>query len=238
MDIRKIIVAFVVVATSGCASVHSGNYAKNLLESKAETKDLLISAQLSLKLSSDYFGFVTLTFENLSDDWLELSDVKVDFNDEAHRKNITPIRGQKLAQWQRSITLRNKVYDHNESVALGSLLALGTLATFSNNNSTSKAGVTTAIASAGVLTAREINRDLEAINNNQSVPDSHLMYGAVLVPPLLSTKKWIVFNSKNHRDMEYKNSFTLTFRDQNNKKYKFNVKYNSRNSTFGTFKWL
>lgn len=226
MDIRFILFGCVLF-TSGCASNHSGYLAKDQSQNKAGDKTLVVSAEQSTNLSSEYFGYVTITFENLTGNWLELSDMKVEFFDNGHEINISAIKGKKLAQWQRSISSRNAIRNHNESLALSGMLLLGTVAATRSDRSLSEKGLNTMVASAGVITAKSLGNDVEKINNSQSVPDSHLANDA-LIPPMLSTKKWIVFNSLKPNELNDLGKFRLTFRDQNNKKYKYSVKYRKR----------
>lgn len=226
MDIKFILFGCVLF-TLGCASNHSGYLAEDQSKNKAGDKSLVVSAEQSINLSSEYFGYVTITFENLTGSWLELSDMKVEFLDNGHAINISAIKGKKLAQWQRSISSRNAIRNHNESVALGSMLLLGTAAATSHDSSLSRKGLNTVVASAGIITAKSLGNKVEKINNSQSVPDSHLANDA-LVPPMLSTKKWIVFNSLKPNELNDLGKFRLTFRDQNNKEYMYSVKYHKR----------
>jgi len=214
---------------SGCASNHSGYLAEDQSENKIKDKTLVISAEQSFNLSSEYFGYIVVTFENQTGEWFELSDLNMDFPGEDLNGSIKPLSGEKLVQWQRSISLRNRIRNHNESLALGSLLVVGALSSSSNNKSTSRVGTNTMLATAGVTAVKNIGENVEKISNSQAVPDTHLA-GDILVPPMLSTKKWIVFNTKEPHQIRDIGKFVLTFRDQNNKRYKFNVKYYSRRS--------
>lgn len=222
----------------GCAGVSPGYPAKDISEFKTDQTSLEISAEQIDDLSSEFFGFIIVTFENESGDWLELSDIKVSFGDNIHNDHIRPIRGEKLTQWHRSTQFQIKVNNHNENLALGSLLALGTLAATSNNSSTGKKGTNTILASAGLLTAKGISDELKKLQVDDVLPSAHLLSGKVLIPPMLSTRKWVVFNSKNHKDIKFKDSFILTFKDENNKKYKFHVKYSARRGAGDSFFWL
>ena len=76
--------SFLVILASGCASVHTGQDAQQVLAGETPkpgvTKGgLRISGEEDTAHSSLYFGLINLTFENKSDKWINISNLRISF---------------------------------------------------------------------------------------------------------------------------------------------------------------
>lgn len=221
---KKLILLLFSLLLSACATVHTGNYATDINNVKTQgvPKDLLVSGGLVERMSSEYFGYMVFTFENTTSDWIEISGVKVSFDDPALENNIEMLSGFKLNRWFESIRIRNAVRRHNEFAVLTGVLGASMLTSSSSSRTSGDA----AKSLAAISTVGVASKVIGASRDKANLPSSHLLSGNILVPPGLSAKRWILFNSKNHNEMNYFDKINLIFTDQDKqeKEYQINIR--------------
>lgn len=213
----------ILILYTGCASVHSGNYAtqistkesSNISTISEKTKEtnlgLIISGELNKHMQSDYIDSINLSFENNTSDWIRIKNVKVYFEDEKLNENAKFLGGRDLLDWYSAIEDRNNVARINSELFWGTVAALGgVMSTFESDTAAVLGGVG-ALTGATSLTIKELNSNIDSIldkNYNRDInenkdgieaevnlfPKSHLFYERFNIPPGLYTRKWLAIH--------------------------------------------
>lgn len=217
--IRLLAFGMVMVVLHGCASVHSGRYAEQVGE---EDQSLVVSAKLNSMMSGDYFGMLEFTFENRSEEWVHIKEVRIEPEMSKGQEYVTVLAGEKLNQWYNSTMARNAISQHNAAIGAGLLMGVGAVAAGRGNNSTTQvAGKVLATAALGSLTLQSLNKTLDRIEGAQIFPHSHIYHGETYVPPGLFVRKWLVLNTRQHDKMDdfYRVKIIATMEDGEVKRY-------------------
>ncbi|MFZ4405252.1 MAG: hypothetical protein ACOYOK_14215 [Pseudobdellovibrionaceae bacterium] len=224
----SISVAVLALYVCGCASIHSGNYAKvdgssqdkkvkkQLTESKILASGLEVNA-----MSSKYYTMIDFTFENQSSKWIQVNKVDIDFgSDEANQMIEIPVTS-KLVAWSEAAQRAKAISDYNTSVILSSVGVLGAgLAASSNNSSAKNIGGIAAIGAAGTLTINSFRNNINNLELSKLVPDSHLLSAPFFIPAGMFTKKWMTIYTQKPLKTPYISDVTLTLYLENGKKEK------------------
>ena len=219
----------------GCASVHRGQYAVQI-DSKGEQLsrrkkgktelDLVISGIENTTLASQYFGVIDFTFENLSQEWIKIKSIKADFGDEKINKNVKFTSGKDIPIWHEAIKIRNTIDDFNTRTILGGLAGFGAgLAAYSNNKDLQKIGAMTAVGAVTSLSAYEFNKQLDKIEKTKIFPKNHLFTKDFIIPPGLFVKKWLLVNSKNHKEISYIHNIFIEYQTEEGKTEKIKLDF-------------
>ncbi len=241
-NILSIICLF--IFCTSCASVHSGSYAVPVNQVNSDTtkktsieeglqaeSELIISGKLKRQLSSKFFAFIDLTFENTSQEWVRLTDIKIDFGSEEANENINFTYGTDLSVWFKSTQKRNKIRNYNQQLAIGVITGLGAgIAAGSNNSNIQSLGLMTATAGATVLSVNEFNKIQSKIEDAEIFPENHLFAKDFIIPPGLFDKKWLVINSKNHGKIGFITDLYLEYRINDIEKEKVKLQFRSLNT--------
>lgn len=198
-----------------CAQVHSGHYAvpldqplnikrTNIKHQEQTVLGLLISGKENKAFSSKYFAVIDFTFENLSQEWIRIKKIKINFENEKINKNIKFTSGNDLTIWHASTKKRNIIKDFNTEMVLGAITAFGAgLAAGSDQKNVKDFGNVLAVGGAASLSVYEFNKVLNSIEKSAIFPESHLFATDFVIPPGLFVKKWLLCNSKNHNETGY-----------------------------------
>lgn len=207
-----------------CASVHEANYAAEVVDNGTMVKTgttglgLLISGEENQKMASRNFGVIEFTFENTTDKWVRINKISVDFGDEAKNSSIFITSGRDIDIWKESIMIRNRIDEYNMNLFLGTLAVLGTAAAVgSNNQSVQNAGAAAALGAFSSLAVRDFLQYRDKIQGTAIFPSGHLFSDGFNVPPGLFVKKWILLNSRNHKDIGFINKIFLTYETDDKK---------------------
>lgn len=219
---KKIGIFICLILISGCASVHSGYYAKQIDQTGKEVKGkqtklgLIVSGIENVNLSSTYFGVIDFTFENKSQEWIRIKSIKIDFGDDKINQNVKFTSGNDLAIWFESTKKRNIINDFNTEMVLGAIAGAGLgMAAASNNQKVQNIGTATAIGAAASLSAYEFNKSLDKIEKAEIFSENHLFAKEFVIPPGLFVKKWLLLNSKNHEETGYITDLFLEYLTEN-----------------------
>lgn len=214
-DIWKLSLTYAaaILILSGCASVHNGNYAQVENSSKTKSKNesqrtssgLIISGQEIKDLSSKFIAQLDFTFENKSNKWIRINQIKLDFgSNEANDKISFPV-GTDLNAWASSAQQTQAIKNYNFNMAMKTVAALGVTSAISSGNNQNQhiAGLLTSLGASSALTAKAAQAQLNQVQLANLVPESHLLSGNLVIPPGLHTKKWIAVYTATPYDMPY-----------------------------------
>lgn len=206
--------------TGGCATPHSGNWKGDVVSKDTESSQkLVISASEREELSSKHFGFINLTFENVSDEWVKVEDLHIRFeNSELNEKGVI-IVGDKISSWAEGIRNRQDLKRYNNSIIMGSLALVGTMAmAASSDSNVQMAGATSVLASAGGMAVQDFGRYRDSVFRANLVPRDHLLSGPLLLAPGLFVKRWFVVYTENPSELPNEDTVLISYRTNKEEK--------------------
>ena len=198
--------SFLVILASGCASVHTGQDAQQVLAGETPkpgvTKGgLRISGEEDTAHSSLYFGLINLTFENKSDKWINISNLRISFLKKTADAKAEVLVGNRLANWAEATQRLDLIRRHNRQVALGTLGVVGVVGAgvgaSKGANLAEGAGEAAAIGSLTSLAITDLADHVRDLENPDLVPANHLLAGDFEVPPGLFVKRFIVIDTSH-----------------------------------------
>jgi hypothetical protein len=140
--------------------------------------------------SSANFGFLVLTFQNDTDDWVRIDRVNLQFGGAAKDATITIPAGDQLQSWAEAALQLSAIRNANAALILGALAVAGsTVALSANNHATRAAGAALSAAAETGLAAGEVAAATEAF------PSAHLLSVPFMIPPHLFSRRWIVLQT-------------------------------------------
>jgi hypothetical protein len=234
MSLKTITALLLLTSLFGCASIHSGNYAKQIDEKGAEVRisgnqtkiGLLISASENIRLSSLNFGLLEFTFENMTDEWLRIKTCKIGFGSEVIDSHVVITSGEDLTIWNKAVEQVAAIDDFNTAVVLGAIGAAGTVVSQTSRDNTVQAtSGTIGLAALTSLSVIELNKMRDKIQTGDIFPASHLYAKGFNIPPGLFVKRWILVNSKNHSKIGHIKNITLEYDTYNDKNEKITIQF-------------
>lgn len=232
---------FVLLFLVSCAYKHSGGYAKVINKSgeviqvgKKTNLGLIISCSENMRLSSKYFGMIDFTFENKTQDWIHIKNIKIDFGKKIINENVKIISGKDISRWYAAIERRIAIKDYNKQMVESVLLGVGVgLSQFSRDINVQRAGGLIGLMAGTSLLINEFNQNLDKLEKSKIFPKNHLLVEDVVIPPGLFVKKWLLLNSKNHEETSIIDKIFLEYETENGEveKVKINLKQ------FGVKRW-
>ncbi len=225
---------FIFFIIAGCATVHSGEYAIEVKDNgdlKKEEKTglgMIISGKEVEYLSSMYFGFIDLTFENKSQNWIRIKKIKVDLGKAEVNSNVKFTSGRDIIHWDNATRKRNAIREHNERVVLGSIAALGYGLALTDNQKLNMMGSAAGLGAIASLAVSEYNKNLDKIQNAKIFPESHLLAEEFIIPPGLFVKKWILLNTSNHKKIGFIRGFYLEYETDSGKNEKVQLVFREK----------
>jgi hypothetical protein len=244
-NFMKLKLSILTLLLSACASIHNGNYAEVVGETKAKGTDarpskngILVSGKEIDSLSSKYVTAIDFTFENSTSDWMEVKKVDVSFGNPTLDKTINFPVGNSLVAWADSAKQLEAISAHNTAMILGAITAMGTVATSSRNSNTSQLGSAVALGGAMAITADSVSKTKNNLELSKIVPTSHLFSEGFVIPPGMHTKKWVTLYTAKPLDIAYVEAIYLTMHLGNGATEK--IKLNFRNNPWSDYqlsKW-
>ena len=144
-----------------------------------------VSAEEVASLSSANLGVVEVTFDNLTEEFVRLTDVSLDFGESLNTQISIPV-GEGITSWSLAETMRAW-----RARPASRWRALSNVSDFANHRQAQLAP-TTAIAPTEIEVAK-LKEAAPSITG--LLPSNHLLAGPFLVPPHLFAKKWILLKS-------------------------------------------
>jgi hypothetical protein len=189
-----------------CASIQNGYLATPLdergqLSSERRTRaGLVISGEERARYASRNFGFVEVTFENTSAEWVRVQELRLDFGDAARDAGVFIPEGDDVNAWYLATVQRNDIRDTNEAHTLGALLfvgeVVGRVAAASDKPAVAGVGAALALGASTAALAQSADRDVQAAQQVHPLPGAHLLSVPFAVPPGLFAKKWVLLNTR------------------------------------------
>lgn len=219
---KNVLLAALSLLVVSCASVHNGKMAKEISngaisESKTTEIGLTISGKIRNSMSTEYFGFIDLTFENTSDKWIDIKSIQVEFDNDSLNQKVKIISGRELYSWQKSMQEKNAIDEFNQKMIMGTIGAVaGTVALSSNDKNLSNLSGTVALGAISSLAISDFNREVSKLENAQIFPQNHLLNSDFLIPPGLFDKKWILLYT-DHDCKSVVSNIILSYKTQDNK---------------------
>jgi hypothetical protein len=188
--------------SSACAGVATGAYGHALdahgraIASEQTPVGLKISAREVEDYASEFFGYIAITIENDSSEWVRIARMQVRFPTRAQNEGVLIPWGRDVMSWARAAGLRHEIRQTNTMLILTGVGMLGAVVA---GSSQSMAGeVTGGAVAAGALTAAAIEQaGDEAMHRNTPAPfpREHVMSVPLAVPPGLFSRHWLLLNT-------------------------------------------
>jgi hypothetical protein len=200
---------------------------KSFANTKEPKSGLVISGALDSDKTSNYFGAFDLVFENKSDRWMVLRDIRISFLTPEQSQNVSIPVGAQYAAWAQG--MQNLAdYNAKKGALLGGLLA-GAVIMGSSNNSDAKAlgALTMGLSVAAAASKTNYNEIFVGL------PPFHLLNGDIVIPPGMFMKRWLLLNSTNHEATGYISTIIFDFKDQDGNAQKYYLQFRDPESTSG-----
>lgn len=220
-SIVSLLLALVLV---GCASIHNGNYAKNEKGESIKKGNLIVSGIENSSLSSQYFLPIDFTFENLTNEFVTITAVKVEFKETEANAQMSVPMGSELVAWSKAAQQNAAISDYNTALVLGSIAVAGAVGAQSNSSAGNAAAIAGATAFVG-LSVQEINNNLSALEKAKILPETHIYSGDFVIPPGLHSKKWIAFYAKDPLKFPYLREVNVTVSTSKGDSHSFKIPF-------------
>jgi hypothetical protein len=187
-----------ITGLTGCATVAEGNIAKPIdlgghyLPSTTTGSGLVVHGRELTELSSPNFGVLEFTFENATDHWIRLDDVRLDFGDPVKNQGVTVPGGADMQAWQAATMKRNAVRSENAQTALAVIALGGAVAAGGSHSGKVRAVATGAAVGAALATSAAATNAAVA---ESLYPQDHLFAVPIAIPPRLFAQRWIALNT-------------------------------------------
>ena len=173
-------------------------FASSCVTTHYRTPDVAHEGKMKVSCSdperlTDQFLAVSCTFENTSQDWMDLESSGVNL---ANEKRIEPLTADQTRSFLKSYEFQTKQNETNTNLLLSSLVVVGAVATLSGNSSVS--GVGAGVAGGALATA--VGRDVRKTIHDAQYPEygeDHILGAKVNLPPNLYVRRSAIFQVKN-----------------------------------------
>jgi len=195
---------------------------------KEPKKGLVISGALDTEKTTNYFGAFDFVFENKSDEWMIIRDLRISFPSNAQNQFVSIPVGMQFSSWTQGM---QNADDYNlKKVAVITSIIGGAAMVASDNKRDQKLGAfTTGVSLLSLSTMKDYN-EIYA-----DLPPYHLLRGDIVIPPGLFMKRWLLLNSTKHKETGYIHTMVFDFKDQNGnpKRYYLQFRASSGQTTGG-----
>ncbi len=182
------------VLTTGCASIHPGERAKNIAGD--QIGEMIVSAEEVTNPMEEAFSMISITFENKSGSWLRIDEAEVVI-DPALADKVSLIKGNDLRDWAIAMEERARVENHNRQMSQLGLAFVGAAAAVagsrSSNASAYQAGAGTVAASQIWMASDLISYSKSSANRPEATPAKHLE-NPFSVPAKMFMRRWVLLN--------------------------------------------
>lgn len=221
---KKILLTAYMLLAASCASIHNGNYAKDEKGESIKKGNLIVSGIENTSLTSKYFLPLDFTFENLTNEFITVTAVKVEFKEAKANASMSVPMGSQLVAWSKAAQQNAAISDYNTSIVLGSIAAAGALGAQGNGSAANASAIAGAAAFAG-LSIQEINNNLSTLEKAKVLPETHIYSGDFVIPPGLHAKKWIAFYAKEPLSFPYVREVLVTVTTSKGDSHSFKIPF-------------
>ncbi len=167
---------------------------------------VIFSAQENEELAGIYFGYIEIAIENVSNKWITIKDIEIDFDEENIRQNTRILSGRDFLAWKEAVFAKKALDDYNKRVVQSLVFTAGLgLVTLSDNKNVNQAGAGAVMGSSVSMSIDEYKRvkNFNQLENARIFPENHLLYGEILIPPGYFTRKFLVLDITSGKVQEY-----------------------------------
>lgn len=175
---------------SGCVTTHYGE-TNSLGEGKIHA-----SCSNPESLTSE-FASVSCTFENMTDQWVDVEAVQAGFKDDG--KVISPLTPEQTLAFMKAYRYKKTKDDTNFNLAVGSLALAGVaVAAASGNSSVARTGAAVGL---GALATSAGGQVIDEVHDAQypRYGEAHMLGPATNIPAKLFVRRTIIFQSTPRR---------------------------------------
>lgn len=228
------------IITTGCASIHHGKIATEVGSNTPldGDVDLAISASERTSYSSDYFGVVDFTFQNNTNEWINVDRINLDFADDVLNKEVGIVIASDLSLWSEGISNLKAVQDHNRRLLIGTIAGIaGGIAEISNSKGTQQLGTSVFLAGTTALAIDAYQGHMDKIQKSKLLPADHILSGPLRIPPGLFLRRWIVLYTKNPDLIPNMHQFHLKLRKDKKQTKNYQVAFRSEKTSSWSSNW-
>jgi len=189
-------------------SVHKQNMGTSVGQNS--DPELRLSVEKSKGLSTSSFIVLEFTVENKGEDFKKFDEVSFSLGPGLEEK-VKLVVGSDLVSWSEGIKNKIERKNHNFRVFIAGLSAVAAATAVSaKNDKVSVAAESLLIAGAGIVTVRSFQQmrlNLKASEKSNAaglIPESHMMYSPLSVPPGLFLKRYAVFHVKSVDQVDFR----------------------------------
>jgi len=198
----------------GCAG--TGGYQKaKIIDEK--TSDVNLYGIFDKEYASEYFGSLRFVFENESDQWLDIDNIRLYFVEDSAQKYITVVDELKLKQWLRAARLQKIPQQSTVKELQSAIINAGS-------------------SISGMVGDFSETVGLDGGSKKKTYPDNHLYAEDFVLPPGFSVEKWVLLQSSHHNKIPYITDINLDF-EVNSDKRSANVHFREPASDYKNFIW-
>jgi len=222
---RKVIfnLVIIVLVFTSCVSTNNNSIEGEVwsIVNGQEKIDYKISLNTNLNdyLSSEYFGLIDFTFENKSNNWITIKDLKISSGFPEADSNLKLIIGEDLNIWFESTLKQKEIEERNKTNVRLAMVGLGLLMQVAHDDYVKAGGwalMTGAVVSQGISNYNMNN----GFNTGVQLPEKHLLNSDIKIPPGLSVSRWILLNTDNVSTKIFIRNLLLNFKDDKGNNYK------------------
>lgn len=186
-------------ALTGCATVHEGHKAK--VATGDSIPGLEISAQETSGGEGGAFALYTVTFENLSDQWVRIDTVEVEMSPEM-AKTHSVVVGDDLVAWAEANEDKQRLEKYNTDWIKTGLYSVGIVAALAGgkNSVARPAGLALLGGTALYDVGSKVVDKRNSIIAGKTVPSKHL-YAPFAVPGKLFLRRWVLINKPSNSEL-------------------------------------
>lgn len=187
-------------------TVNTNVYAKK----KITKSGIEITAKENYSMATNYFGVIDFAFNNTTQNWIRIKQVKAFFNDENKNKNIIFTSGRDLAIWAQATEVIKAIEAKKTAIVLGVIAGLGAgIASFSSDTNIKSLGALSTIGAISSLSIMEFNKNYNEVEKAKIFPENHIFASVFVIPPGIYVKKFLVLNTRNHQDIGFIKEISL-----------------------------
>ena len=220
--------AIMLLLINSCASFDSDNRALKIDKSgnviSNDNPEFVISGELDDDTPAEYFGLINFTFNNNSDKWVRIENIRVYFDTEEANENVVVTAADDIIAWQEAMDYKIAVDNFNSVVQHAVIAGLGQGLSESESEGVSALGDFITLAAIGSLTIKSIDQYKGEIEYANIFPESHLLAKKFSVPPGLFAKKWILLNTSDSTPYISSINLELTFNNGEVVSYKLKLR--------------
>lgn len=188
---------FLVILATGCASKHPGSEATSA--ANASKIPLKVSAKTLENPKGKSFQLLEITFENLSPEWVKISNADVIIADPS-KSRLSVVMGKDLTDWAYAMDNELRLYRHNAEVAQGALVFGGSLLSGLGASNDSQilalAGLGAIIGGYTWAVSDTIRFAISSAEHIDKTPSTHL-YTNFSIPGQMFQRRWVLINKPN-----------------------------------------